>query len=209
MEVGSEKYEEIGKKVAVKLYGIEGVKFGEFTLTSGKTSPYYIDLRIVPSYPDLFDNFTEMTSAIVENDIENVDRLAGVPTGGLPLGAVVAYKTEYPMFYTRKKKKSHGRKKSVEGVLEKNDNVTIVDDISTTGGSIRDAAEIIRENGANVNHAIVLVDREEGAEENLEDNGIELHSCLKVSDIVRHLRNESQITEKEHSTIQEYLDQKS
>lgn len=204
-----EKYENLAKKASIELYEVEGIKFGDFTLTSGRKSPYYIDLRIVPSYPDLFNNFTELASIILKEEIKCVDRLAGVPTGGLPLAALVTYKNKHPMFYTRKKERSHGREKYVEGVLKEGDDVVVLDDIATTGGSIKDAADIIREEKANVEHAIVMVDREEGAVENLRDGEIELHSCLKVSEIIEHLNEDSQISEKEYSTILEYLDQRS
>lgn len=194
------------EKTATLLYEVGGIRFGEFTLTSGKTSPYYVDLRIVPSHPDLFEKFTDICVAILKGEVEDeVDRIAGVPTGGLPFATLVAYKAGYPLIYTRKRKKSHGRKKAVEGVLEDGDEVVLVDDITTTGGSIRDAAEMIRGEEGSVHHAIVMIDREEGAEENLREEEITLHTGLKISEIVRHLRNASVLDEGKYSLIMNYL----
>ncbi len=205
----SEGYDKLKREVAARLYEVEGIKFGEFTLTSGKTSPYYIDLRVVPSYPDLFDKVTEISARIVKDEIKKVDRLAGVPTGGLPFAALVAHKSRHPLLYPRKKKKSHGRKRNVEGILKEGDHVAVLDDISTTGGSIEDAAETIRNNDGVVEHAVVMVDREEGAGENLKQSEITLHSCLNVSEILDYLQRDSIISEDERETILDYLESQS
>lgn len=196
---------EIRKKIARRLYEVEGIKFGEFTLTSGKSSPYYVDLRIVPSYPKLFDEITEACAEMIDAEIKGEYRLAGVPTSGLPFATLVSHKLSLPLIYVRKKEKSHGRKKSVEGLLEE-DEIVLVDDISTTGGSIKEAGETVREEGGNVKHAVVIIDREEGAEEALKDMDIQLHACFKISEIVEYLKEDSSLSEDEYSLVMNHLE---
>lgn len=191
-------------EVASGLYDVGGVRFGEFTLTSGKTSPYYVDLRIVPSHPELFDMITEMCSDLVQREIGTDYKIAGVPTGGLPFATMVSYKLGVPLLYVRNKKKSHGRKKGVEGKLQGGE-VILIDDVTTTGGSIKEASETVRKENGKVNHAVVILDRQETAEKELESAGVELHSCFKISELVELLKESGKITSEEYTTILDYL----
>ncbi len=98
-------------------------------------------------------------------------------------------------------------KKAVEGSLEEKDEVLIVDDVTTTGGSIETAAEEIREEGGGtVNHATVMLDREEGAKKTLEKRKVQLHSCLKISESIEYLKEEALMEEKEYSLVKDYLE---
>lgn len=196
---------ELLKRIATRLYEVGGIKFGDFILTSGKKSPYYIDLRIVPSHNSLFENFAKLSAEILEEGIEEADKLAGVPTSGLPFATLIAHEIDLPLIYTRSSAKSHGRKKAVEGKLEKNDEVIIIDDITTTGGSIKKAVEIIRKEGGRVANALVMIDREEGAEENLKDIGINLHSCFNISELIKYLKETSFLNKEKYSLILDYL----
>lgn len=196
--------EEVKRKIARKLYEVGGIKFGEFTLTSGKTSPYYVDLRIVPSYPELFDEVAETCTATVEK-IGRKGKIAGIPTGGLPLATLVSHKLELPLLYVRKRKKSHGRKKGVEGEFE-GGNIVLIDDVATTGGSIMEGAETVRGKGGTVKDAVVILDREEGAEEALEEKGINLHSCFRISELIDYLREDSILDDEKYSLVKEYLE---
>ncbi len=193
------------KGIAITLYEIDGVKFGEFTLSSGKKSPYYVDMRVVPSHPNLFDKVTSMCSEMLEEEIDkDYFKVAGVPTAGLPFSALVSQKLFLPMIYVRKKEKSHGRKKGIEGKFSGGE-VVLIDDVSTTGGSIIEAAETVRDAGGTVNHAAVILDREEGATENLREEGIELHACYSISEMVELLKDSPKLDEKEYETIMNYL----
>lgn len=204
MEENSAVPEESKKEIAGKLYEVGGIKFGEFTLTSGKTSPYYVDLRVVPSYPELFDEVAEACAAVVK-EIDGNYKLAGIPTGGLPLATLISHKLELPLLYVRKSEKAHGRKKGVEGELE-GGNVVLIDDVATTGGSIVEAAETVRGEGGTVKDAVVALDREEGAKEALEREGIELHSCFLISELIDYLREESILDQEKYSLVKEYLE---
>ncbi len=208
--MGSDSRESIGREkgIAISLYEIDGIKFGEFTLTSGKTSPYYVDLRVIPSHPNLFDKVTDFCTDLIKEEInKDYFKIAGVPTAGLPLATLISQKLRLPLLYVRKEKKPHGRKKGVEGKFQGGE-VVLVDDVTTTGGSVKEAVETVREEGGEVKHAIVVLDREEGAKEKLGKSGIQLHSCYTITELVDYLEKSTKIGEKEHSTIMEYLKNK-
>lgn len=196
------------KESAIQLFDAKAIRFGKFELTSGKISSYYIDMRIVPSYPTLFETFRDMGSKIVEQKLEKkIDRIAGVPTGGLPFATLIAHKTSLPLIYTREKERSHGRERTIEGELKDSDRVVVIDDLTTTGGSVKRAAKMIRKRGGIVQNAVVMLDREEGAKENLAEKGINLHPCLKISEIVRYLKEKSLLSEEETSQIIKELEE--
>ncbi|KXB03821.1 hypothetical protein AKJ47_01620 [candidate division MSBL1 archaeon SCGC-AAA261G05] len=199
--------EELRREVALCLHEVGGIQFGEFTLTSGESSPYYIDMRVVPSHPDLFDKFCELCAGMIQRKISRpIDKLAGVPTSGLPFSALVSHKLQLPMIFVRKGRKPHGRKKAVEGVLKKGDRVVAIDDVTTTGGSLKNAIEKIRMMGGIVEHVAVFVDREEGAREYLEKNSVQLHPCLKISELAKHLHESSALSKEGYSQIVAHLE---
>jgi len=189
------------------LLRIGAIRFGEFTLSSRRKSPYYIDLRLAPSYPDVLDRIGDLYVGVVKNEIQpkwKIDRIAGVPTAGLPVATVVSQKLRIPLIYVRKEKKDYGLSKTVEGVVESNDNILLVDDLITTGHSTIQEAEILRETG-NVKHVVVLVDREQGGPENLNHEELELHSLIKITDVFAYLKDLDAIPPKTYETVMNYV----
>ncbi len=188
---------------AVKILFKRGaILFGEFTLTSGLKSPYYIDLRVIPSYPEDFDRICTMYAEIIENEFENVDKIAGVPTAGIPFAALVAYKLKKPLIYVRKEvERAHGRGKLVEGVLHRGERVVLIDDVATTGGSLILTAKSVHSFGGEVAGAVVLVDREQGATENLKKAGVELHYLIRISDAPKILLRNGMINEETYEKM--------
>ena len=183
------------------------VKFGDFKLSSGARSPYYIDLRLAPSYPEMLDRIGDLYVEIVKNEIQpkwKIDRIAGVPTAGLPVATVVSQKMRIPLIYVRKEQREHGMGKNIEGVVNANDNVLLVDDLVTTGHSTLEEAAILRGRG-NVKHIIVLVDREQGGPENLEREGLELHPLVKITDVFAYLRELGAIPPNTYEVVMAYV----
>jgi orotate phosphoribosyltransferase len=183
----------------------DALKFGEFVLTSGKKSPFYIDMRLFISYPDIFDKLCEIYSKIIQNEISEVDKIAGVPTAGLPIATLTSYKLRLPLIYVRKEPKPHGKSRMIEGVLNPNDNVVLVDDLVTSGKSLISAARAIRESGGIVKHAVTLLDREQGGRENLDTEGIELHSVVSINQLLEILRNLGYVDESNYHLAKEYI----
>jgi len=195
--------EEVKIEVCKILNKIGALQFGTFKLTSGKISPYYIDLRIVPSFPDAFQKICNLYTNFVKEKIgtENFDRVAGIPVAGIPFASLIAYNLKKPFLYIRKGVRLHGRQRRVEGILAPGNRVLLVDDLVTTGLSLRRAAKAITAEGGIVNDAVVLLDREEGGEEKLKTSGIRLHALLRISEVANMLYETGAINEEQLKTI--------
>jgi len=185
------------------LHKIGAIKFGAFKLSSGRTSPYYIDLRIVPSFPEAFQRVCNSYVKLLEKDLgaENVDRIAGIPTAGIPFASVVAYHMKKPFIYIRPKMKLHGRERRIEGVLMPGNRVLLIDDLVTTGLSLRKAAKAIRAEGGVVADVLVMLDREEGGKERLMKDGMKLHYLLTAREAATKLYELGAIEEDQLKTI--------
>lgn len=179
--------------------------FGDFTLTSGQTSPYYVDLRLLPSHPLLFDHATNMAAKLIEDMGLEYDRVCAVPTGGLPLGTLIAHKTEKPLIYVRKKGKKHGEEQKIEGELNAGEHVLVVDDLITTGGSILEAIDTLRTSEVRVDDCIVLLDRTQGGKENLANEGVSLHKVADIGPVVEKLYRSSKISASMRNKVKNYL----
>ncbi len=154
------------------------VQFGEFTLASGKTSDYYVDIKQA-TRPDLLREIARRMAP----HVKGYDRLAGVELGAVPIAAAVCLETGLPFVIVRKVAKEHGTKRTFEGELRVGDRVAFVEDVVTTGGTLRKAVEGLRAAGAVVDRAVAVVDREEGGAEGLRSAGVELISILKARDL--------------------------
>jgi orotate phosphoribosyltransferase len=185
------------------LYKIGALRFGTFKLTSGRISPYYIDLRIVPSFPNAFSKICHFYIELIKDRVEtdHFDRIAGVPTGGIPFASVVAHKLNKPFLYTRPSHRKHGRERKVEGILMPGDKVLLLDDLITSGKSILTAVDLIQAEGGVIHDAVVLITREEGGQKKLAEKKISLHYLLKASEAATTLHQIGAITDLELKTI--------
>ena len=190
-------------EIAKILHNIDALKFGVFKLTSGKPSPYYIDLRVVPSFPDAFQQICDFYLQHITTQIgtQNFDRIAGVPLAGIPFASQIAYNLKKPFLYVRKGIRHHGRQRRVEGILVSGDRVLLVDDLVTTGLNLKNAAEAIRAEGGVVKEAVALLDREEGGKEELGESGIKVHTLLRISEVANTLYDIGAIDEERLKTI--------
>jgi orotate phosphoribosyltransferase len=190
-------------KMANILFKIDAIKFGVFKLSNGKASPYYIDLRVIPSFPDAFREICDFYAEYITNQIgvKNFDRMAGVPLTGIVFASQVAYNLKKPFIYMRKGVRMHGRERRVEGILASGDKVLLIDDLVTTGLTLKKAAEAVRAEGGVVTDAVVFLDREEGGNQQLEKNGINLHTLLKISEVANTLYELGAIDEENLKTI--------
>jgi orotate phosphoribosyltransferase len=199
------------KQVGILLIKNNAIKFGDYILASGKKSPYYIDLRQTISSPITMDWIANALTRIIINEIgrEKIDKILGVPTAGIPFATVVSQKLGLPLIYYRQARKEHGVRKKVEGILERNDRVLIVDDLITTGESVIEGSEVIRDQGGVVNELVVLLDREQGGQENLRASRIEPHVLFKISDAMAWLHSVGLIEDEIFDTIKNYIEEES
>ena len=188
---------EFVKEFATFLYEKKIIRFGDFTLASGKNSPYYIDLRLIPSYPHEYRKIIKGLQNLIAEDVgfENFHALVSVPTGGLVVAASLATEIVKPLIYVRKEAKEHGTGKAVEGVTCHNMKLLMIEDVVTSGGSIINAINSIKEEKMIVTDAYAVVDRMEGAREALQAEGIKLHSLLTIKDIADSLFKQKLISE--------------
>jgi len=202
--LSAKKGDEIIKVETCKILNkIGALQFGAFKLTSGKISPYYIDLRIVPSFPDAFQKITNFYVDFIQDEVgvKNFERIAGIPVAGIPFTALIACNLKKPFIYIRKGVRLHGRQRRIEGILAPGDRILLVDDLITTGLSLRKAAKAMTAEGGVVTDAVVLLDRQEGGKENLSKDKIKLHALLNISDIANNLYETGAIDKDQLKTI--------
>ena len=180
---------EFVKEFAIFLYKNNIIRFGNFTLASGKNSSYYVDLRLIPSYPHQFRKMIKnLQNLIVEKTgLNDFDCLASVPTGGLVVTSALAIEIVKPLIYVRSKPKEHGTAKSIEGKISAGMKVVMVDDVMTTGTSVLNGINQLKEAGLLVSDLYVIINRLEGADKALSDIGVQTHQLtdiLEITDIL-------------------------
>ena len=153
---------------------------GDFTLSSGKKSNYYINMKKAITEPEILSTISKLITQKI--DLDDIDKVAGPALGAVPIATAVSLESKLPLLMIRKEKKGYGTSKLIEGELNEGDNVIVVEDVSTTGGSLLKAIRAINDNGGNVKRAFVVVDREEGAIETFEKEGITLEPLISVKD---------------------------
>ena len=188
---------EFVKEFAIFLFKNNIIKFGNFTLSSGKNSSYYIDLRLVPSFPHQFRKMIKnLQKLIVEKiGLDNFDSLVSIPTGGLIVGSALAIETVKPLIYVRNKSKDHGTAKSIEGKILSDMRVMMIDDIATTGTSVLNGIKQLRAEGLSISNACVIINRLEGADKILNSVGVTLHQLTDILEITEILFQEKLIGE--------------
>ncbi len=190
-------------RVALGLHRLGAVRFGEFTLKSGKKSPIYVDLRLLVSDPSLMAlvarAFAGMMSSL------SYDRIAALPYGGLPIGQAVALATGRPLLYPRREVKDYGTKKNIEGAYSAGETAVVLDDLVTTGDSKIEAMAPLTEAGLKVTDVVVLVDREQGGRAELARNGLTLHAALTLGQILDALVRHGRITDTVRSDVRAAL----
>ncbi|MFW9824005.1 MAG: orotate phosphoribosyltransferase [Candidatus Thorarchaeota archaeon] len=160
------------------------LKFGEFTLASGDKSNYYIDLRIIPNFPEAFEKIVDMAARYIKNNIQ-FDGVVAIPLAGIPFGTMIANRLQKPFYILRKEAKGHGLKKMVEGKINKGQKILLVDDLITSGFSKLFAINALREEGALVTDLFVFVDRTADTLADFEkEHSIKVHSLINAKDIL-------------------------
>ncbi|NPA04756.1 MAG: orotate phosphoribosyltransferase [Crenarchaeota archaeon] len=178
---------------------------GEFRLSSGATSHIYIDARRLLGDPEARATITSLLAARIADIIDDVDVIAGLATAGIPWATLLAAHYSKPLAYVRSRGKGHGLGRMVEGAECRGRRILIVDDVATTGGSLLHGVRALRSEGGVVEYALVIVDRGQGARENLAREGVELLSLTTLSEILASMLKSGMITEKEFRSLRETI----
>jgi orotate phosphoribosyltransferase len=192
---------DIGRETAKILLDIEAVNFrpqDPYTLTSGRVSPVYIDCRKLISYPKERRRVMEMAVATLEASIgfDTIDAVAGGETAGIPYAAWIAEARALPMLYVRKKAKGFGRNAQIEGDIEIDSRVLLVEDLATDGGSKINFVNALRTAGARVSDVFVVFfyDIFKGTTETLNEAGVHLHHLATWRDVVEEAERGSRFS---------------
>ena len=158
------------------------VKRGSFTLKSGIKSNYYVDFRPLISKPELFYLICRYLEKLLPNKQDIPYFICGLPYAGIPYCSVISTTKMIPMIMLRKEMKSHGTKKMIEGDIKLGDEIVLIDDILTTGTSIIQSLGYLKD--YKIKKVIILLDRQEGGKERLEEYGLEVQSLFTITDFL-------------------------
>jgi orotate phosphoribosyltransferase len=153
---------------------------GEFTLRSGRKSNYYLDKYLFETQPDILKALGELFAQKID---AGTDRIAGAELGAVALAATTAMACNKPFIIIRNQKKDYGTSKLIEGTLKAGENVIIVEDVLTTGGQVLEAAKTLKDAGAKVERIIAVIDRLEGARQNIESAGYRFECLFTTRDL--------------------------
>ncbi len=196
------------KEFSTFLHENEIIRFGDFTLASGKKSSYYVDLRLIASYPHQFRKMVKFLQNEIIKDIglDKFDSLVSVPTGGLVIASALAIETVKPLIYVRSKPKDYGTSKSIEGKIWEGMNVVMIDDVATTGGSVINGIKSLKEAKIKVEDAYVIVNRMEGADESLKEEGVTMHSITNILQITKSLHEQNLVGDDVLHKVQDQIE---
>ena len=196
------------EKTAELLLQINAIKLNPknpFTWASGWKSPIYCDNRLILSFPAIRNYVREEFSKNIEKQFGKPDVIAGVATGAIGIGMLVAEYMGLPFVYVRPEPKKHGKQNQVEGFLQKGQNVVVVEDLISTGNSSLNAVEALRNAGANVKGMVAIFTYGfEVAETNFKHANLDLYTLSNYQNLLNLAVNKKYITESEQETLLEW-----
>ena len=179
-----------------------------FVYTSGIKSPIYTDNRILLSFPQQRRTVVNLlTQRILENNaLDQFDLIAGVATAGISWAALLADQLDKPMIYIRQATKGHGKEQQIEGILEKGHRAIVVEDLISTGGSLIEAAEVVRDLGGSVPECIALFTYElPQATTAFEKSGLSFQTLSRISDLLKVAIDDNIISQEDRAAVDEWL----
>ncbi len=191
------------KEFFLECYKLGIIKFGRFTLKSGIESPFYVDLRPLASDPKILKKLANYLLEMLP--LDNFDIICGVPYAALPMATAMSLESYIPLIIKRKEAKSYGTKKLIEGIYEKGQNCLLVEDVITSGKSLVETIDEVENEGIKVSDIVVVLDREQGGKEKLEEKGYKVHSLFNISEVVEILREVNYIDDEEVARIRDFV----
>jgi len=161
-----------------KLIECKALKFGEFTLTSGKKSSYYVNMKLASTNPEILRLISVEFAKLIP---DGTDIIAGMELGAVPLAVALSLESGIPYTMIRKEERKHGTGSRLEGPSD--GKAVLIDDVATTGGSNIESLKVLQDEGIEVTKILVVVDREEGAQEKLVPFKIPFESLISASEL--------------------------
>jgi orotate phosphoribosyltransferase len=196
------------KKTAELLLKIKAIKLNPnepFKWASGWKSPIYCDNRVTLSYPPVRVFLKQEIAKIVEKEYGKPDVIAGVATGAIAIGILVAQELGVPFVYVRPEPKKHGRKNQIEGHLESGQNVVVIEDLISTGNSSLNAVDALKEAGGVVKGMVAIFSYGfDIATENFKNKNINLATLSNYENLLEQALESNYISEKELTTLHEW-----
>lgn len=194
---------EAKKSFFLECYKLGIIKFGKFTLKSGIESPFYVDLRPLASDPKILKNLSIFLLEILP--LEHFDLICGVPYAALPMATAMSLESDIPLIIKRKEAKKYGTKKLIEGLFSKGQNCLIVEDVITSGKSLLETIPEIENEGLKVTDIVVVLDRQQGGKELLENQGYRVHTLFNIREVCQILSEENQLGDDDIQRINDFL----
>jgi uridine monophosphate synthetase len=193
------------KELVAELHKIGALKFGSFKLKSGLISPFYIDLRLIVSYPKIVSLISELLAEAVKD--LSYDSVSGIPYTALPLASVLSVKLNKPLIYQRKEAKGYGTSNSIEGVYKPGETCLVIDDVMTTGESKIEIAQAFKKCGVTIKDFVIVIDRSFNGREFLAARGFNLISIITIREAVEFLEIEKLISKDQKAAVENFLEQ--
>jgi orotate phosphoribosyltransferase len=164
----------------------EAVQFGDFTLSSGQKSSFYIDIKKASTDPKTLKIIAAHIGGLISEMMRNENQIiiGGVELGGVPIATAVSLETEFPLLIIRKEQKEYGTKSRYVGKMDTEKEIILMEDVTTSGGSVKKAIIALKEDGAKISKVVTIVDRESGASASLKELGVELIPLVCASELV-------------------------
>ena len=191
------------KEFFLECYQLGIIKFGRFTLKSGIESPFYVDLRPLASDTKILKKLANYLLEMLP--LDNFDLICGVPYAALPMATAMSLESYLPLIIKRKEAKQHGTKKMIEGIFTKGQNCLLVEDVITSGKSLLETIPEIESEGISVSDIVVVLDRQQGGKELLENKGFRVHTLFTISEVCTILSEEGLLDDEEIARINEFL----
>jgi uridine monophosphate synthetase len=193
------------RELALDLHSIGAVKFGEFVYNSGGTGPMYIDMRLLISYPKVLKKVAKLYGQQLESI--QYDRLAGVAYAALPIAGAISLEIEKPWIFMRKEgvKKDHGLKKALEGEYNAGETVVMIEDLAMKATALLQVIPKIEDEGLKVKDAVVLLDYQKGASENMRAAGYNLRAFMTIHELLDIMKNEGKIDAAKYQQCVDFL----
>ena len=194
---------ETKKEFFLECYKLGIIKFGRFTLKSGIESPFYVDLRPLSSDPKILKLLANYLLDMLP--LDNFDLICGVPYAALPMATAMSLESYIPLIIKRKEAKTYGTRKILEGIFTKGQNCLLVEDVITSGASLLETIPEIENEGITVSDIIVVLDRQQGGKEILENKGFRVHTLFTISEVCKMLKEEGHLSDDEVERINDFL----